>query len=72
MQHKGRAVVFENIEHYHARIDDRALDIDEDLGDGTEELRAEGLSGHSGVGNMPAASQVLKGVTDAVHISMRG
>src|SRR5262249_49325044 len=28
MQHKGRAVVFENIEHYHARIDDPALPID--------------------------------------------
>ena len=28
MQHRGRAVVFENIEHYNARIDDPALDVD--------------------------------------------
>jgi L-arabonate dehydrase len=27
MQHRGPAVVFENIEHYHARVDDPALDI---------------------------------------------
>src|SRR5258707_1138233 len=29
MQHRGRAVVFENIEDYHTRIDDPALAIDE-------------------------------------------
>src|SRR6476660_699627 len=29
MQHRGRAVVFENIEDYHARVDDPGLDIDE-------------------------------------------
>src|SRR6187431_91097 len=29
MQHKGRAVVFENSDDFHARIDDEALDIDE-------------------------------------------
>ena len=29
MKHKGRAVVFESIEDYHARIDDPNLDIDE-------------------------------------------
>ena len=29
MKHKGRAVVFESIEDYHARIDDPLLDIDE-------------------------------------------
>src|ERR1700722_16872743 len=29
LQHRGRAVVFENIEDYHARISDDALDIDE-------------------------------------------
>src|SRR3954453_19094675 len=30
MQHRGPAVVFENIEHYHARVDDPALDITPD------------------------------------------
>src|SRR5436190_4078995 len=29
MQHRGRAVVFENIEDYHARVDDNGVDIDE-------------------------------------------
>src|SRR6185369_13893207 len=29
MVHKGRAVVFENIEDFHQRIDDEDLDIDE-------------------------------------------
>jgi L-arabonate dehydrase len=29
MKHRGRAVVFENVEEMHARIDDEALDIDE-------------------------------------------
>ena len=55
MQHRGRAVVFENIEDFHARIDDPKLDIDETLRDGAEELRAEGLSGH-GRGRQHAAA----------------
>ena len=29
MQHRGRAVVFESIEHFKERVDDPALDIDE-------------------------------------------
>ena len=29
LKHRGRAVVFENIEDFKARIDDPALDIDE-------------------------------------------
>ncbi len=29
MQHRGRAVVFEDIDHYKERIDDPELDIDE-------------------------------------------
>ena len=35
MQHKGKAVVFENIEDFHARIDDPNLDIDEDSDEST-------------------------------------
>jgi dihydroxy-acid dehydratase len=37
MKHKGRAVVFENIEDFHARVDDE-LDIDE-VRHGAQELR---------------------------------
>jgi dihydroxy-acid dehydratase len=29
LKHKGRAVVFENIEDFHSRIDDPKLDVDE-------------------------------------------
>lgn len=29
MKHKGRAVVFEDIEDYHSHVDDPNLDIDE-------------------------------------------
>ena len=29
MVHRGRAVVFDSIEHFKARVDDPALDIDE-------------------------------------------
>ena len=39
LQHRGRAVVFENLEHYKARIVDEALEVDAELGAGDEELR---------------------------------
>ena len=29
LRHKGKAVVFEDIEDYHSRVDDPALDVDE-------------------------------------------
>ena len=44
MKHKGRAVVFEDIDDLHKRIDDPKLDVDADVRAGAEELRAEGLS----------------------------
>jgi len=70
MQHKGRAVVFENIEHYHARIDDRALDIDETSVMVLKNCGPKGYPGMAEVGNMPLPAKVLKkGVTDMVRIS---
>jgi L-arabonate dehydrase len=70
MQHKGRAVVFENIEHYHARIDDRALDIDEASVMVLKNCGPKGYPGMAEVGNMPLPAKVLKkGVTDMVRIS---
>jgi L-arabonate dehydrase len=70
MQHKGRAVVFENIEHYHARIDDRALDIDETSMMVLKNCGPKGYPGMAEVGNMPLPAKVLKkGVTDMVRIS---
>ena len=48
LTHRGRAVVFEDIEDYHARIDDPDLRRRRDLDPGAEGLRAQGLSGHAG------------------------
>ena len=44
MRHRGRAVVFENIEHYNARIGDPDARRRRGLRAGAQELRAEGLS----------------------------
>ena len=46
MQHRGRAVVFENIDHYHERIDDPALEIDETSVMVLKNCGPQGLSGH--------------------------
>ena len=70
MKHRGRAVVFENIEDLHARIDDPRSRYRRDLRHGSEELRAQGLSGHGRGRQHGAAAEVLqKGVTDMVRIS---
>ena len=44
LKHKGRAVVFEDIDDLHKRIDDPKLDVDAIVRAGAQELRAEGLS----------------------------
>jgi L-arabonate dehydrase len=70
MQHKGRAVVFENIEHYHARIDDPALDIDRSSVMVLKNCGPRGYPGMAEVGNMPLPAKLLKqGITDMVRIS---
>ncbi|MDY0870953.1 IlvD/Edd family dehydratase [Dongia rigui] len=70
MQHKGRAVVFETIEHYHARVDDPALDIDETCVMVLKNCGPRGYPGMAEVGNMPLPAKLLKkGITDMVRIS---
>jgi L-arabonate dehydrase len=70
MVHKGRAVVFENIEDFHARIDDEALDIDETCVMVLKNCGPKGYPGMAEVGNMPLPPKVLrKGITDMVRIS---
>src|SRR6188768_22394 len=70
MQHRGRAVVFENIEDFHRRIDDPALDIDEGCVMVLKNCGPKGYPGMAEVGNMPLPPKVLKkGVTDMVRIS---
>ena len=70
MVHKGRAVVFENIEDFHARIDDENLDIDETCVLVLKNCGPKGYPGMAEVGNMPLPPKVLrKGITDMVRIS---
>jgi dihydroxy-acid dehydratase len=70
MRHRGRAVVFENIEHYNARISDPALDVDKDCVLVLKGCGPKGYPGMAEVGNMGLPPKVLKtGVTDMVRIS---
>ncbi len=70
MKHKGRAVVFENIEDFHKRIDDPKLDIDEHCIMVLKNCGPKGYPGMAEVGNMPLPPKVLKkGITDMVRIS---
>jgi len=70
MRHKGRAVVFENIEDFHRRIDDPDLDIDEKCVMVLKNCGPKGYPGMAEVGNMPLPPKILKrGITDMVRIS---
>jgi dihydroxy-acid dehydratase len=70
MKHRGRAVVFENIEDFHKRIDDPNLDIDEKCVMVLKNCGPKGYPGMAEVGNMPLAPKLLKkGITDMVRIS---
>src|SRR5213075_2428773 len=70
MTHRGRAVVFENAADFHARIDDDALDIDENCIMVLRNCGPKGYPGMAEVGNMPLPPKVLKkGITDMVRIS---
>jgi L-arabonate dehydrase len=70
LKHKGRAVVFESIEDLHARIDDEALDIDENCIMVLKGCGPKGYPGMAEVGNMPLPPKLLrKGITDIVRIS---
>ncbi len=70
MQHRGRAVVFESIEDFHARVDDPALDIDETCVMVLKNCGPKGYPGMAEVGNMPLPTKVLKkGFEDMVRIS---
>ncbi len=70
MVHKGRAVVFEDIEDFHKRIDDEDLDVDEHCVMVLKNCGPKGYPGMAEVGNMPLPPKVLrKGITDMVRIS---
>jgi dihydroxy-acid dehydratase len=69
MRHRGRAVVFDSIEDFHARIDDPDLDVD---ADSVLVLRGCGPKGYPGmpeVSNMPLPKKLLEaGVRDMVRV----
>lgn len=70
MQHTGKAVVFENIEDYKARIDSPDLDVDENSILVLKNVGPKGYPGMPEVGNMGMPGKLLaKGVTDMVRIS---
>lgn len=70
MVHTGRAVVFEDIDDYKARIDDEDLDIDETCIMVLKNCGPIGYPGMAEVGNMGLPPKVLrKGITDMIRIS---
>jgi dihydroxy-acid dehydratase len=70
LQHRGRAVVFETIEDYHARIDDPNLDIDESCVMVLKGVGPVGYPGMPEVGNLELPEKLIrKGITDMVRIS---
>ena len=70
MKHRGRAVVFESIEDYHARIDNPDLDIDESCVIVLKGVGPKGYPGMPEVGNVDLPEKlILKGVKDMVRIS---
>jgi len=68
--HSGKAVVFENIEDYHKRIDDPNLDIDASSVMVLKNVGPKGYPGMAEVGNMALPKRLLaQGVTDMIRIS---
>ena len=68
--HKGRAVVFENSDDFHKRIDDEDLDIDATCVMVLKNCGPKGYPGMAEVGNMPLPPKLLRqGITDMVRIS---
>ncbi len=70
LQHRGRAVVFEDIDDFYGRIDDEGLDIDETCVMVLKNCGPKGYPGMAECGNMPLPPKLLRrGVTDMVRIS---
>lgn len=70
MTHRGRAVVFEDIDDYHERIDDPALDVDESCVLVLKQVGPKGYPGMPEVGNFQLPKKIAeRGVTDMVRIS---
>lgn len=70
LTHQGRAVVFETIEDFKARIDDPELEVDENSILVLKRCGPKGYPGMPEVGNMPLPEKLLKsGLRDMVRLS---
>jgi L-arabonate dehydrase len=70
LRHRGRAVVFENIEDLHSRTVDESLDIDENCVMVLKNCGPRGYPGMAEVGNMSLPPKLLRrGIKDMVRIS---
>jgi len=70
LKHRGRAVVFENVEELHAQVNDDSLDIDENCVMVLKNCGPRGYPGMAEVGNMPIPAKLLRrGITDMVRVS---
>ncbi|HLX27361.1 MAG TPA: L-arabinonate dehydratase [Casimicrobiaceae bacterium] len=70
MKHRGRAVVFEDIDDLNRRIDDDALDVTADDVLVLKNCGPKGYPGFPEVGNFALPAKILKrGITDMVRIS---
>ena len=70
LQHRGRAVVFEDIEDLQARIDDADLEVDESCVLVLKGAGPKGYPGMAEVGNLPMPKKLVEaGVRDMVRIS---
>jgi len=70
MRHKGRAVVFEDIDDLNRRIDDPKLEVDANSVLVLKNCGPKGYPGFPEVGNFALPAKLLKqGVTDMVRIS---
>jgi dihydroxy-acid dehydratase len=70
MKHRGRAVVFEDIDHYKRRIEDPGLEVDPTSVLVLKNCGPMGYPGMSEVGNMGLPPKLLRqGVSDMVRIS---
>ncbi len=70
LKHKGKAVVFENVDDLHARIDDPKLDVDPTSVLVLKNCGPKGYPGFPEVGNFALPAKILKkGVTDMIRIS---
>jgi L-arabonate dehydrase len=70
MQHRGRAVVFEDSADMHAKVEDESLDVKPDDILVLKNCGPKGYPGMAEVGNMPIPAKLVKqGVTDMVRIS---